>query len=140
MADFLNISKAVVGRLQANYSGLPILINNDDADELSLQAGFIYVSTVVGDSRTASINAYNARFRTTGLIEISIMSPVNEGENAALTLADTLAAIFRGKSFSNMVCFAPFIDRGQKVEYNKGNFWRVDLFCPFKYESHYSIT
>ena len=61
-------------------------------------AAYAVLSINADDAFQHEIGGPNLTFRHPGLIFIMIFSPPDEGNNAALVLADTAATIFRRKS------------------------------------------
>lgn len=74
-----------------------------------------------------------ATHRHTGIVFVSVFVPLDDGEVAALTLADTAAAIFRGQSTSGITFRSPSVVQvGPDGAYYQVNvsapFWRDTIF------------
>ena len=139
MTAFLDQTAAVISRLEANFATLPVVIDNDDASDKDLTSGYVYCEVVWQDARQASINGPNPLFRHTGVVNIEINTPVNQGQGTGLTYAATIAAIFRGQSFSDLLFFAPSIVVAQRQSNQYGEFWMTPVICGFQYDEHFSI-
>lgn len=133
---FYGMTKLITDRLAANYSGLPIVLDNDDAAGITKTNGFVYFSVVTTKADPATINGANPKYRTIGYIRASFMLPDNIGQKQALQLADTFSDIYRAKSFNSVFCYTPFIDNGKKVEYNNANYYNLEWYCPFRFDEH----
>lgn len=138
MTAFKTPAQAILARLEANFTTLPIIGGNDNADGIDVTDGFVQIQTTFIDSNFASINKPSMLVRGTGFITIQILTAVNEGEGTGLDFADTIAVIFRGQSFSDVLCFSPTIDSGRQVKHALGEFWETPLICRFKYDEHFA--
>jgi hypothetical protein len=68
------------------------------------------------------------------------MTSINSGVGLGLEYADTIAAIFRGKEFGSVLCFAPFVGTQQRTLYKGGQYWDTPLYCSFQYDQNFTIT
>lgn len=121
----------IAARLAAQFSALPIIWENDNGDGKDLLAGFVGAQVVFSENRFASINWPDPRTQLTGAMIFHVCSPINAGPLAGLQYADQLHTAFSGKVFNGIHCFVGHVDRADKIEYAKGEFWRTPYVCNF---------
>ncbi len=134
MSAFLTPTAAICARLSSNWTATPVVLENDAAEDQDLTGGFVYCRVNPRNVRFSNINANSPNTRVTGTIEITIFTPINEGGGAGLTAADTIATIFRGQSFSGVVCFNPSVVDKASTKYKNREFWSTILVAPFYYD------
>jgi len=91
----------------------------------------IHVSN--GDTFQADINNDAPRYRNLGIIGVNVYVPKGSASHIARGYCDSIAAIFRGQQFDNIVCRASSIDHigteGQWEIYNVNTvFYRDEIF------------
>lgn len=137
---FFDCAKAIIDRLNANWTALPVVLDNDDGSGLDLADGFVQVTVQYQDSGIATINGANPKIRTTGVIIFDIFTPQNKGIGLGHNYAGQIGTVFRGQSFSGVVCFAPAIASGRQIDYSVGKYWLTPLLCPFHQDQHVTIS
>ncbi len=133
MTAFYDAASAIRSRMQANWSATPIVWENTPSEPTPGTA-FVFLEILNADAFQASIGAPTSRlYRHTGVIQAHVFTPVNKGTKDALQHADAIAAIFRGQTFSGVLCFAPRIGGGELAD-DDGNWWRVTVSIPFQFD------
>lgn len=128
---------AIEARLRANWTTTPILIDNED-DQIPTGADGMPVPFIVlefpgGAADQITIGAPgNNLFREMGAFMLHVLVPKGTGATTARAYADTLAAIFRGTSFSGVDCWAPFPpNESPRAD---GTLWGVSFGIPYKFD------
>lgn len=85
----------------------------------------ICMQVSLGDTQT---------YRTTGIITVNVYVPLNVGTKIPIELADTAAAIFRGKQFSDIQCRTPQLQIVGEIE----SWYVVSLDIPFYHDDSYT--
>jgi hypothetical protein len=140
MSQFFSPTEAVFNRLTANFSALPIVGFNDDGEDLDLDSGFVVVKVMTDASTIASIAGPTNRIRTSGTIQFYIYTGLNTGIEAGINHADTIANLFRAKSFDGVVGLNTRLAYMDKYEYNKKSLWLTLLVCGFYYDENFTVT
>lgn len=89
---------------------------------------WVEIRVVDGDQMPVSLGGINATLhRNVGIISINVHTALNIGSQTGKNLADTAAAIFRGQTFSGIIC------RGVRItELGENNGWYVfNVSIPF---------
>lgn len=131
---YLTAVSQIVSRLTSNWTTTDIITDNVNYTPVA-GTSFIFCSVDFMDSFPASIGSpqvTGALYRGLGNIEIDIYTPVNEGVGLGASYASTISAIFRGQTFSNIVCFSPTVISGREVGFLTGNWWQTPLICSFE--------
>lgn len=135
---FNAIESAIRSRLATEWAllhpSIPVRYENTAHPETT--PPFIYLSiTFMGSNQVAiGSGASNRKYRHNGLIIVGIYTAANSGPGDASQYADEIANIFRGQTFSGVVCLAPVADRGRPAD-EKGNYWLKTLTCEFYSDS-----
>jgi hypothetical protein len=140
MTQFNTPISAIMTRLNANFTAIPVIGFNDDGEGEDLNGDFVVVKVMPDSSTVASINGPTNRIRTSGVIIFYIYTALNTGIQAGVDYADQIAAIFRQKSFDNVVCLSTRLAYQDKNEYNKKSLWLTQLVCGFFYDENFAIT
>lgn len=140
MTQFYTPTNAVLTRLTANFTALPVLAFNDDGEDTNLDAGFVVVKVAADEASIASISGPANRIRTSGTIQFYIYTPLNEGVKTGLDYADTIAGLFRAQAFGGVVGLNTRLAYMDKHEYNKKSLWLTLLVCGFYYDENFSVT
>jgi len=90
----------IEGRFNTNWTTTTIAWGNADFDTPN-NASWVRFNILNGNSAYRAINGLK---RHTGVINIQIFAPVNSGTHTIRGYADTIAAIFDGQSFNDVVC------------------------------------
>jgi len=109
--SFADESKAIELRLDANWgSTTPIKSDNVDYTPVT---GTTYIELQIHNAQgvRVTIGTQNPLYRYPGIISINIYGSLNEGTRTLLGYADSIADIFRGATFSNLICRTPKITR-----------------------------
>lgn len=136
-SHFDKIEQQISDRLRANWSTTPILDDNLDDRHIREDSGempeaFIILEIVYLDSDIETIGAVgNNTYQTDGLIRIHILTPSGEGSGLSAEYMDSLAAIFRGVEFDDVICFAPKPNSSKYKTGEKGQYYVTVLETPF---------
>ena len=145
MTAFLDQIAAMVAHVDTQWAAagapLPLIRPNDDAEDLDLSNGFVFIRPNISGTDFVSINGNNPRVRTFGVLEINIHTLTNTGIGQGLTYAAQFAGFIRGQFISSEIeMFAPTVDSGQEVSYNKqGRYWLTPVTCGFRFDENYAI-
>lgn len=138
MTSFSDAREAIRVRFNTLWTTTPKAFANVPFTPVAGTA-FVALEIVGGDTFQAAVGSPSqALFREVGIIMLHIFTPVNEGSGLGQEFADDLAEIFRGKEFSNVLCFAPQID-SPTVADETGNFFRITLSIPFQFDATFDI-
>lgn len=80
-----------------------------------------------GESDQVSLPSPTARIRRTGVAIASIFAPLEQGDSAALALADTIAAAFRRVTADGVTYFTPSATPIGR----DGASWQLNVVCPW---------
>lgn len=125
---------AVMARLDALWDGPPIMETNVLGDAPGDGSAFVMVQFPVANEHRATFGAPGANiYREEGGIRFVINVERGKGVSDALTLADKMAGIFRGKEFQGVQTFAPsspaIDDRNEE-----GLFYQVSVVVPYHHD------
>lgn len=135
----------IEARLAAGYAGAyeifyPNTTNDAPSPDTDAVDGFITVTYQAGDAFQADTYGAGGTFRHPGLLILSVFALRGLGAGAANALADTLAAIFRGKSDTSgttkVVYLAPMI----RAVGADGAWYQVDVEVPFDRDTQFSTA
>jgi hypothetical protein len=135
-SHFADIAAAIRQRLAANWATTPILYENLDENQVQTAGqnpeSFIVLEIIplMNEQKDFGDPAH-VGYRTRGIFNIHILTPANAGDGLALEYADTLAAIFRGKEFSGVICYGSTIRGGGQKADAAGRYWQVVLSTEF---------
>lgn len=143
--SFFNIQKAIIDRFTDASTGYAnnglfkdaIILENDDGKDKDISNGFVTLSVYIIDSKQVSINGNSNRHRIFGSIECNINIPVNSLIGDAVKEADKISDLFRSQEFEGVLCLSPTINRGRKIEYPSGKYYKLDWYCPFQYDERF---
>jgi hypothetical protein len=90
----------IEGRFNTNWTTTTIAWGNADFDTPN-NAEWVRFNILNG---TSGYRAINGLKRHTGIINIQIFAPANSGTHTIRGYADTIATIFDGVSFNDVVC------------------------------------
>lgn len=140
MTAYMTCTAAIIQRLEANWNKTttPIVYDNMDYDPVDA-TNFMYFAVNYGDARQASLYNMNGSiedrlFRFDGAIEANIFTALDKGVGEGFTLVDTLSNIFRGRTFSNVTCFAPRVLSGRQAKFGESKWWSTPVFIGFQYD------
>lgn len=71
-------------------------------------------------------------YRHPGNVIVQVFVPANEGDGRARSIADTVAAVYRGKRIANGIRFfdAPYINNVGR----DGDWFQINVVAPFEYD------
>jgi hypothetical protein len=71
-------------------------------------------------------------YRHPGNVIVQVFVPANEGDGRARSIADTVAAVYRGKRLTPGIRFfdAPYVNTVGR----DGDWYQVNVICPFAYD------
>jgi hypothetical protein len=128
---------AVSARLAANWTATAIV--DDDTTGQGTGDGSAYVTVeypVAVENQITVGSPGNNVFRESGAFRIKLICPTGTGLSQPLAWIDQLRAIFRGKQFSGVVCYAPSPGVIDNSNYAAGKFiisssvpYYTDLFA-----------
>lgn len=141
-AHLFTFKSLIEQRLAANWSTTPILYENMNIEQISTNGqqpeSFVYCEIVPYSNQQISLGGEGERlYRTEGFLYLHVFTPMGRGAGLADTYMDTLAAIFRGKEFSGVVCYdvTQFGESGKGDD--DGRYWRTSLQCRFEYDQNF---
>jgi uncharacterized protein DUF4128 len=114
--SFANEAKAIEQRLATNW-GTTTPIKNDNVN-YSPVTGTAYIELQIHNAQgvRVTVGSTNPLYRYPGIISMNIFGPLNAGTRILKGYADSLADIFRGATFSGIICRTPKITRLGGVE------------------------
>lgn len=130
---------AIEARLIANWSTTPIYLADDLHDPPEPPSPFVVLEFPGGTARQVTIGSPGANaFEEEGAFMIHVFVPIGNQpvtgtpwRKVARDYAETIAAIFRGKTFSSVRTYAPFPPN--ESDRAIGNFYSVSFATPFLY-------
>ncbi len=117
--------QSIMGRLEDNWTRAePIAWPNTDLDPGSAA----YIEPFVNNQEAFNADIAPAkRVRHPGLLTVNVRVPINEGNGAALEIADAVVTIYRNAKFSGITFRAPTVrDIGKEAAW-----YRVQVDCPY---------
>jgi hypothetical protein len=145
MSHYADLKAAIRQRLVANWTTTPLLFENVEEEQIKTNGqmpdSFVACETLPLMQEQKDLGGGNIRgYRTRGIIKIYIFTPAGDGDGLGMEYADTIAAIFRGKTFDGVVCYAPSIrDSGADKSDAEGRYWRITLGVEFYYDQVFSV-
>lgn len=110
---------------EAAHPTVPIIYDNVKGKHP--EGGFVQLRILNGASALAGLGQTKL-YRYPGVISVDIYHPLRKGTKAVDQYADTIDDIFRGQSFSGILCRATErIDLGESEHY-----WRTNVSVPFQ--------
>lgn len=102
---------ALRARLEANYTALPLRFQNETAAPIP-SGSLVFVALDLGPQGIKSFGGGrgNTRWTTAGLLECYVLAEKGAGLANALSEAESIAAIFRAKTFGGVHCRGASID------------------------------
>jgi hypothetical protein len=113
-------------RMANNWSTTDIWFDNVPYKPTS-GTSYVRFSILPGESQQTTIGGSANIHRNVGILDISIFTPEQQGTKVGKQYADTIAAIFRDVTFSNITCRSPYItDNGIS-----GGWYHLTLTVPY---------
>jgi hypothetical protein len=109
-------------------AAMPLVPTQYDNAPFTPPTGTAWARVVVlqGQSDVAELG-HKKRYRTPGVLSVSIYSPLEAGDGDALALVDPVFEYFRGLSSNGVAMLVPsHANLGRD-----GPYWHVALSCPF---------
>jgi len=91
-------------------------------------SGWVRFSIQPESDRQADTGAKKRRFRIVGIAIATIKTQLNQGDLEAISIADSIATVFRGTDFQGVVLKTPVV----KPLGRSGGEWVVEVRCPFQ--------
>jgi hypothetical protein len=114
--------------VKANVSGgITVQYDNDGAFDKPEGSRWARASVLLGASFQVSLGE-NKRFRTPGLLVVSIFIPNGSGTAAAYEVAALVRTAFRGITAGGVVYTTPYIS---VIGITEGGEWQLNVTCPF---------
>lgn len=128
---WLDLEKIIVARFQAQVvdivtPAIPVHYDNDETKKPSDGSRWVRATVIEGEPDFVELGRTKTT-REVGLFVVSIFTPVNEGPNASLSVADTTAKAFRLIKDTGVTFNTPAI---RKIG-RSGKYWQVNVECPF---------
>jgi len=126
---FESVANTIRSRFKAQIAdvySLPTQYDNAGLDRPHALHGRLTIHW--GDTEQVSLGApASRRFRTVGVMTVSLFVPVEYGDQPALEAADRITTAFRGVEASNVHFGTPSIVRVGRSE----STWQINVHCPF---------
>lgn len=97
---------AVRARMAANFAGTTTFYPNEALRPPADMSPFVVVEFPVGSASRFSLAREGTHIEN-GAVRFVVHVPIGAGMDAALTMADSIAAVFRSVKFSEVEVFAP---------------------------------
>lgn len=128
---------AIEARLKANWThaAIPILAPDDLDNPPNPPQAFVVLEFPGGVAEQITIGAPGANiFRETGAFMIHIQVPDADADRAATArgYAGEIAAIYRGKQFSGVCCWAPYPPAEDTAA--NGLYWGLSFSVPYYFD------
>lgn len=129
----LAVVKAVEARLEANFTGCPVYVENSVTDTPDESGPWITLSFPYAGAKQATIgNPDGNRYQEEGAFRILASVPRATGAHQARQWLDDIATLFRGKRFDGVRTYAPTSpisdDRNET-----GTYYRLSISVPFDF-------
>ena len=136
---FAQIAGAIRARFSTEWPQLrpsaPVAYDNTAFDPTrdALDAGgrnlasWVRLTIIPGDGFQASLGTPRV-WRATGIVVVQVFSPLGEGDGSAYSLADDVAAIFRGVTVQGVVFRAPSLTHIGP----DGAWYQINVATPFQ--------
>jgi hypothetical protein len=105
---------------------IPTVYDNAPADDQSDSSTWARVRILWGETLMPALGQQKT-FRTVGRLLAQLYVPVENGDKAALELADSIRADFRAVTDTGVTFKSPSVSAVGRED----NWWRVDVSCPF---------
>ena len=106
--------QAIQSRFYSNFTGISIKYDNVDFTPTPDQ---YWAEIEVHDGQQLPISvADTVLYRNVGIISINVYGPLNAGTQTLKGYADDAAAIFRGQTFSNILCRGATVTRLGEID------------------------
>jgi hypothetical protein len=107
----------------------PIVWDNDPNLVVRQDVVQLRASIRLGEQRQVSTGGVK-RFRQGGALVLQVYNPLGKGDQANLSLIDTILLFFRCKTYDGVVFATPTLETvGRNDKY-----WQVNAICPFYYD------
>jgi hypothetical protein len=85
-----------------------------------------------GEASTPAFSGSGNVYRHPGNVIVQVFVPANGGDGRARSIADTVAAVYRGKRLTPGIRFfdAPYVNTVGR----DGDWYQVNVICPFAYD------
>ena len=100
-------------------------------------AAWVRFAVKDGDVNTASIGGDTNIHRHLGLLYVMVFTPLSSGDAAALTLADTAAAIFRGWQDPSSGVYFRSPPKATLIGVDEDTWYHANMIAPFERDSFF---
>jgi hypothetical protein len=131
--SFVSQQNEIRTRFNAQIGSTPVAWPNVTYTP-TIGTSWVRFQVLDGETEQVDFGASTKSFRSMGIISVQVFAPDNTGETAALTIADTVAGIFRNWCGATVRCRAASIkDIGPD-----GNGWyQVNVSAPFQRDEQF---
>jgi hypothetical protein len=129
---FQSLHNAINGTFKTSISdvlSIPTQFDNDGSFSQPQDTAWIRLLIDTGPSQLLELGA-GKTFRHTGFFQAQVYVPIQEGEKAALVIADKINDVFRCKVLSSVTYYTPSLTKFGRT--SDGAFWQIGVLCPFK--------
>lgn len=123
------VSKASRSRFKTLIADVQSLPTHYDNQKFTVPENtrWCRLTVLPGDTEQADMGTPAKRWRTSGVVVAQLFSPLEQGDENILQLADLIAETFRGKTVAPAIFRSPSIVRVGRA----GPWWQVNVSCPW---------
>jgi hypothetical protein len=131
MPDFESAANTIRQELSDNISGYDIAWPNVSFTPPA-DTPWLRFTITEGEAANAGFGGSQNLYRHPGNVIVQVFVPANEGDGRARSIADLVAAVYRGKRLTPGIRFfdAPYVNTVGR----DGDWWQVNVICPFAYD------
>lgn len=128
---FLQVANVIRTRYQSlieQAQSLPTQYDNHNYTPPASPSKWARATVLPGESRKVSIGTPGSdRFRTPGLFVVQVFTPIGQGDNQGLTLAEAIKEAFQSITVSGVVFQTPYIVNVGRDD----SWWQINVNCPY---------
>lgn len=139
--SYASARAAVEARLMDNWTATPIAWENATFDphapggSFPVGGPFIAFTILWGQEWQRSFGADVNLYRNSGVLQLHVRTAIGDGTAEAHTLADSLAALFRGQQLAGFTFWSAYPEPGE--EEKEAGWYRLTVNVPFKLDEFY---
>lgn len=115
MSYYDDAKKLIEARFDANWLAADGPVQYDNQRFRTPSTQWVKIFIVPTEAPTMSLGPVN-KYRHSGMISVSVFTPEGTGGGPAWELAEKVQIIFRGQTFSGVVCHGSHIERIGRTE------------------------